>query len=33
MVTISWIKSYKKEFKVCVENRVLEIRKNSNPKD
>ena len=33
MVTISWIKTYKKEFKIFVENRVQEIRKNSNPKD
>ena len=32
MVTILWIKAYKKEFKVF-ENRVQEIRKNSNPKD
>ena len=27
MITISWIKSYKKEFKVFVENRLQEIRK------
>ena len=33
MVTISWIKVYKKEFKVFVENRVQEMRKNSNPRD
>ena len=33
MVTISWIKTYKKEFKIFVENQVQEIRKNSNPKD
>ena len=33
MVTISWIKAYKREFKVFVENRVHDIRKNSNPKD
>ena len=33
MVTISWIKAYKKEFKVFVGNRVQEMRKNYNPKD
>ena len=33
MVTISWIKAYKREFQVFVENRVHDIRKNSNPKD
>ena len=33
MVTISWIKAYKKESKVFVENRAQEIRKNSNPND
>ena len=33
MVSISWIKAHKGEFKVFIKNRVQEIRKNSNPKD
>ena len=33
MVTISWIKAYKKEFKVLLKNRAQEIRKNFNPRD
>ena len=31
MVTISCFRVHKKQFKVFVENRVQEIRKNSNP--